>query len=136
MVKWGFKSQVRSACSKKFLKALADKWMRKYYSLQNVLEIKFATYNYDACVAFVKDYPMLLKLAKRLKDDTTVAAKKKDMMKKLYKHMKDGRVLMNLMATINVLEIISDYQKWGQREKACAFERKMARCISRQSCQV
>ena len=126
MVKWGFKSQVHSACRKNFLKALADKWMRKYYSWKNVLEIKFATYNYDACVALMKDYPMVMKLAKRLKDDTTVAAKKKDMMKKLYKHMKDGRVLMNLMAAINVLEIISDYQKWGQREKACAFERKIA----------
>ena len=49
--------------------------MRKYYTLKNVLEIKLATYNYDPCVAFMKEYPMVMKLAKRLKDDTTVAAK-------------------------------------------------------------
>ena len=90
-----------------------------------VLEIKFATCNYDACVALIKDYPMVMKLAKRLKDDTTVA-EKKDMMKKLYKHMKDGRVVMNLMAAIKLQGISADYQKWGQREKASAFERKMA----------
>ena len=40
--------------------------------------------------------------------------------------MKDGRNLINLIAAVNVLAIISDYQKWGQLEKASAFERKFA----------
>ena len=43
--------------------------------------------------------------------------------------MKDGRNLINLLAVINVLKEISDYQEWGQREKASAFERKYARQI-------
>ena len=48
------------------------------------------------------------------------------MMETLFRHMTDGRILLNFMAAINVLKIISDYQKWGQREKASAFERKIA----------
>ena len=48
------------------------------------------------------------------------------MMNRLFKHMKDGRNIINLIATVNLLEIISDYQKWGQLEKASAFERKIA----------
>ena len=40
--------------------------------------------------------------------------------------MKDFGNVINLIAVINVLEIIAIYQKWGQREKASAFERKVA----------
>ena len=69
---------------------------------------------------------MVMKLAQKLKDDCTVKPKKKELMKKLFRYMKDGRILLNLIATVNVLELISKYQKWGQREKASAFERKMA----------
>ena len=126
MVKYGFKSQVHSANRKTYLKTLADKWMRKYYTLKNVLDIKFVTYNYEACVALMKDYPMVIGLAKKLKNDSTVKPKKKAMMETLFRHMTDGRILLNFMAAINVLKIISDYQKWGQREKASAFERKIA----------
>ena len=41
--------------------------------------------------------------------------------------MKDCRNIINLVAVISVLEVISVYQKWGQLEKASAFERKTAR---------
>ena len=37
------------------------------------------------------------------------------------------RNLINLVAVINVLEYIAKYQKWCQKEKASAFERKIAR---------
>ena len=126
MVKAGHHSQVHSANRKAHLKKLADEYQQKYYTLQNVLDIKFATYNYDACLAFVKDFPMVMGLAKKLKDDSTVKPKKRSMMNRLFKHMKDGRNIINLIATVNVLAIISDYQKWGQLEKASAFERKIA----------
>ena len=69
---------------------------------------------------------MVMGLAKKLKDDSTVKPKKRSMMDRLFKHMKDCRNIINLIATVNVLEIISDYQKWGQLEKASVFERKFA----------
>ena len=117
VVKAGYHSQVHSANRKAHLKKLADEYQQKY----NVLDIKFATYNYDACLAFVKDFPMVMGSAKKLKDDSTVKPKKRSMIDRLLKHMKDGRNIINLIATVNVLEIISDYQKWGQLEKASAF---------------
>ena len=45
MVKAGYHSQVHSANRKAYLKKLADEYQKKYYTLQNVLDIKFATYN-------------------------------------------------------------------------------------------
>ena len=35
--------------------------------------------------------------------------------------------VIHLVAVINVLKYIAKYQKWGQKEKATAFERKIAR---------
>ena len=63
MVKAGYHSQVYSANRKAHLKKLADEYHRKLYTFQNVLDIKFATYNFDACLAFVRDFPMVLALA-------------------------------------------------------------------------
>ena len=77
MVKAGYHSQVYSANRKAHLKKLADEYHRKLYTLQDVLDIKFATYNFDGCLAFVKDFPMVLALAQRLKDDSTVKKPKK-----------------------------------------------------------
>ena len=111
MVKLGFKSQVHSANRKGILKQLADQYCRVLITLQNVIDIKFTTYNYEACVAFLKDYPMVMKLAQKLKDDCTVKPKKKELMRKLFRYMKDGRIILNLIATVNVLELISAYQK-------------------------
>ena len=54
---------------------------------------------------------MVMGLAKKLKNDSTVKPKKKAMMEKLFRHMTDGRILLNFIAAINVLKIISDYQK-------------------------
>ena len=71
MVKAGYHSQVYSANRKAHLKKLADELHRKLYTLQNVLDIKFATYNFDASVVFLKDFPMVLALALKLKDDST-----------------------------------------------------------------
>ena len=90
------------------------------------MDTKFTTYNFDAFRAFVTDFPMVLALAQKLKDDSTVKPKKRAMMSQLYNKMKDGRNIINLIAAVNVLEIISEYQKWGQLEKASAFERKSA----------
>ena len=45
----------------------------------------------------------------------------------MIKQMKDMRNLINLVAVINVLTYIAEYRKWGQKEKASAFERKIAR---------
>jgi len=41
--------------------------------------------------------------------------------------MKDMRNYMNLLGLIAVLNLIAEYQLWGQREKSSAFERKYAR---------
>ena len=68
MVKYGFKSQVHSANRKTYLKTLADKWMRKYYTLKNVLDIKFVTYNYDACVALNERLPYGYGISKEVEE--------------------------------------------------------------------
>jgi len=126
IVKAGYHSQVYSANRKAHLKKLADEYHRKFYTLQNVLDIKFATYNFDASLAFVKHFPMVLARAQKLKDDSTVKPKKRAMMSQLYMKIKDGRNIINLIATVNVLDIISEYQKWGQLDKASGFEQKSA----------
>ena len=43
----------------------------------------------------MKDYPLVIGLAKKLKNDSTVKPKKKAMMEKLFRHMTDGRILLN-----------------------------------------
>ena len=60
MVKCEFKSQVYSMNRKTYLKTLANKWMKKYYTLKSVLNIKFVPYNYESCVALMKDYPVVI----------------------------------------------------------------------------
>ena len=39
--------------------------------------------------------------------------------------------MINIIAVINVFGIIADHQRWGQKEKASAFERKYARKLLR-----
>ena len=51
---------------------------------------------------------MSIGLAKKLKNDSTVKPKKKAMMEKLFRLMTDGRILLDFIAAINVLKIISD----------------------------
>ena len=41
--------------------------------------------------------------------------------------MRDGRNIINLVALIGFLTVVSTYQEWGQKEMASAFERKYAR---------
>ena len=75
LVKQAFKMQSNSASRKKELKKLAEEYSQEYTKLQNVLDIKFATHNLKACKATLKGYEVVLKLAQRLKDDTTVKIK-------------------------------------------------------------
>jgi len=70
---------------------------------------------------------MTLTVVGRLKDDSSVKAKRKAEFAKLYNKMKDMRNYMNLQALIAFLEHVAKSQKCVQREKASAFERKRAR---------
>ena len=106
------------------LKKCAENWQKKHITLQNILDIKFATYNYEAGIATLEDYEQILKLANELKDDSTVTAKLWKKLSKLVKRMKDGRNFRTLIAYVTIPKEISEYQKWGQLEKAPAFERK------------
>ena len=94
--------------------------MRKYYTLKNVLDIKFVTYNYEACVALMKDYPMVIGLAKKLKNDSTVKPKKKAMMEKLFRHMTDGRNFIEFhCGDQRVDEHLRLPETWIKREGEC-----------------
>ena len=109
------------------LRKLADEWKIDFKTLQNILDIKFVTYNREACVATLQDYEPVAQLAYDLKDDPSVKPKMKIKHRKQYNRMKDGRNLLNLVSLGRVLETISQYQTWGQLEKSSAFERKFAR---------
>jgi len=52
MIKEGYKMQSNSANRKSAMKKLALEYEQKYVTPQNVLAIKFVTYNYEAAVAF------------------------------------------------------------------------------------
>ena len=67
----------------------------------------------------------------KLIQDPNVKEKQKAKYRELLKKMKDFRNVINLIAVINVFGIIADYQRWGQKEKASAFERKYARKLLR-----
>ena len=108
------------------MKNLSDEYNQKHVTLQNVLDIQLATYNKDACVAFRDDYEPIVKVAMKLINDPNVKPKQKAKYSELVKKMKNFRNVINLIAVINVLAVIAAYQKWGQREKASAFERKGA----------
>jgi len=69
--------QSNSANRKLYLKNLADEYDQKHLTLQNVLDIKFATYNQDACVAFRDDYEPIVKVAMKLINDPNVKPKQK-----------------------------------------------------------
>ena len=118
--------QSNSANRKSKLKKKAEEWKKKHKTIQNILDIKFATYNYEAGVATLEDYEQILDVADELKDDSTVTPKLRAKLKKLVKRMKDGRNFRTMIAYVEVLKEISKYQKWGQLEKASAFERKYA----------
>ena len=124
VIKSAYTMQSKSASRKLKLKKCAEKWQKKHITLQNILDIKFATYNYEAGIATLEDYEQILKLAEELKDDSTVTAKLRKKLSKLVKRMKDGRNFRTLIAYVTILKEISEYQKWGQLEKASAFERK------------
>ena len=124
VIKSAYTMQSKSASRKLKLKKCAEKWQKKHITLQNILDIKFATYNYEAGIATLEDYEQILKLANELKDDSTVTAKLRKKLSKLVKRMKDGRNFRTLIAYVTILKEISEYQKWGQLEKASAFERK------------
>ena len=70
-------------------------------------------YSKDACVAFRDDYEPIVKVGIQLINNPNVKPKQKAKYSELVKKMKDFRNVINLIAVINVLEIISAYQKWG-----------------------
>lgn len=106
---------------------MAVSYEQKYVTPKNVLAIKFATYNYKAAVAYEADYEMTLAVTAKLKNDSSAKAKRKATFQQLYTKMTDMRNYMNLITLIAFLKFVADYQLWGQREKASAFERKRAR---------
>ena len=127
MIKTAYNMQSNSANRKSEMKKLAESYEQKYVTPQNGLAIKFVTYNYEAALAFFADYEMTLTVTGRLKDDSSVKAKRRATFQQLYKKMRDMRNYMNLISLIAFLKIVADYQLWGQREKVSAFERKRAR---------
>ena len=127
MTSTAFVMQSNSANRKLELKKLADEYQQKYKTLQNILAIKFATYNYEATIAFRDDFEPIATLLVKLINDAYVKEKQKSKYRILLNKMKDCRNVINLIAVIGVLENIAKYQKWGQLEKASAFERKHAK---------
>jgi len=99
-----------SANRKLQMKKLAIQYQQKYVTLQNILKIKFATYNSEATIAFRKDYEVTVALLVKLIKDPNVKPKQKAIYKKLLGQMKDGRNLKNLIAVISVLKEIANYQ--------------------------
>ena len=127
MTSTAFVMQSNSANRKLGLKKLADEYHQKYKTLHNILTIKFATYNYEATLAFRDDFEPIAALLVKLINDANVKEKQKSKYRILLNKMKDCRNIINLIAVIGVLKIIAQYQKWGQLEKASAFERKYAK---------
>ena len=127
MVSKAFTMQSNSANRKMKMKQKADEWKRKFVSLTNVLDIKFATYNLEASLSFMIDYPVVAAVLMQLINDSSVKPKRRADFAALLKQMADMRNIVNINALVNVLEFVADYQLWGQRMKASAFERKYAR---------
>ena len=67
--------QSNSSNRKLELKKLSDSYDSKYKKLQNILDIKFATYNKEACVATLTDYEVLITLVDNLREDTSIKPK-------------------------------------------------------------
>ena len=103
MVKTAYVMQSDSANRKLELKRKADEWKQKYTTPQNILSIKFATYNKEACVPFRNDFEPFINVLKKLITDPNVKEKQKAKYRDLLKQMKDMRNLINLVAVINVL---------------------------------
>ena len=127
MTSTAFVMQSNSANRKLGLKKLADEYHQKYKTLHNILTIKFATYNYEATLAFRDDFEPIAALLVKLINDANVKEKQKSKYRILLNKMKDCRNIINLIAVIGVLKIIAQYQKWGQLEEASVFERKYAK---------
>ena len=66
-------------------------------------------------------------ILKKLISDPNVKRKQKHQYRRLLNQMKDARNLINLIAVINVLKLIVEYQQWGQKENASVLERKQIR---------
>ena len=63
MIKSAYTMQSKSANRKTKLKKISEKYQIKNRILQNVLDIKFESYNYDAGVTMLEDYEQILKFA-------------------------------------------------------------------------
>lgn len=127
LVKQAYKMQSQSSSRKLKLQNLAEKYEQKNKKLQNIIDIKFATYNAEACDATLIDFEPVTKLAMNLRNDTSVKPKMRAKLRNLYNRCRDQRNLLNLVALSNVVQEIAKYQKWAQKEKASAFERKYKR---------
>ena len=111
MTSTAFVMQSNSANRKMKLKKLADEYHQKFKTLQNILAIKFATYNYEATVAFRDDFEPVAALLVKLIADASVKEKQKRKYRSLLNKMKDCRNIVNLIAVIGVLKKIAEYQK-------------------------
>jgi len=70
------------------------------------------------------DYEEIIVVGDRLKVDNTVTVKLRKKLQKLTNRMKDYRNFENMIAYNIFLKEVAEYQKWGQLERASAFERK------------
>ena len=128
-----------SAKRTKRLQEISKEYEENYLALRGIFKIRFLTSEESALKAKLTDHEQLLKLTLDLSKDTNVKKERRDEVLDLHKRLKNSENFFKTLGVMSALnEVISPYQKWGQREDICALERawmkaKMQRSIGNMS---
>ena len=110
-----------SAKRTKRLQEISKEYEENYLALRGIFKIRFLTSEESVLKAKLTDHEQLLKLTLQLSKDTNVKKERRDELLDLHKRLKNSENFFKTLGVMSALnEVISPYQKWGQREDICA----------------
>ena len=123
-VKDSYGLRKNSAKRTKRLQDISVKYEEDYRALRGIFKIRFLTSELSALVAKLIDHEQLLKMTQELSKDTSVKKARREEIKELHHRLKDSERFFNSLGVMEALEMISPYQKWGQKQDISALERE------------
>ena len=128
LIKECYAMQSRSSKRTKELQKLAKEYDQKFLKLRTIFEVRFLTHAAKAVTAELTDHEQLLKISKELSKDTTVKAEKREEFDALHKKLKNSENFAEMIGLQLALDqALVPYQKMGQRDDICVFDRPYMR---------